>query len=56
MKFIIQQYGQHWLIKTYLGGEDAQAIQGEPLREVKPSLTEALEEVRDIALANGING
>ena len=55
MKFIIQQFGQHWLIKTYLGAEDAQAIQGEPLRDVRPSLGEALLAVRDIAVDHGID-
>lgn len=55
MKFIIQQYGNHWLVKTFLDNGDAPAVakKDEAIRDVQPNLNAACEKVQELAEAHG---
>lgn len=56
MKFVIQQYGDKWLFKAYLGNEDAQAVNkgGNEVRDVADDLTGALNRAVEIAAQQGL--
>lgn len=56
MKFVIQQYGDKWLFKAYLGNEDAQAVNkgGNEVRNVSDNLTGAFDMAIETAQAGGL--
>lgn len=56
MKFVIQQYGDKWLFKAYLGNEDSQAVNkgGNEVRDVADNLDAALNKAVDVAMQQGL--
>lgn len=56
MKFIIQQFGEHWLIKGYPASEEGQAVakDGNATRDVATTLDGAWNVVKSRSIEFGI--